>query len=136
MTYYYVDGKHLITCCFQVRQGLMDLSQRILGPNTIVQGALQTILRDTPQHYYNSIIKTVKVSQPVQQLRKLYRTSINGFLKLLNALVHWYRQSISFTESSKMPSMHDCCRITQMCAMKPCQRLPASSQSCQRAPCT
>ena len=65
----------------------MDLSQRILGPNTIVQGALQTILRDTPQHYYNSIIKTVKVSQPVQQLRKLYRTSINGFLKLLNALV-------------------------------------------------
>ena len=85
VTYYYVDGKHLITCCFQVRQGLMDLSQRILGPNTIVQGALQTILRDTPQHYYNSIIKTVKVSQPVQYLQnlqwcELYRTSINGVL--------------------------------------------------------
>ena len=63
----------------------MDLSQRILGPNTIVQGALQTILRDTPQHYYNSIIKTVKVSQPVQYLQnlqwcELYRTSINGVL--------------------------------------------------------
>ena len=39
----------------------MDLSQRILGPNTVVQGALETFFRDTPQSYYDGIISIVKV---------------------------------------------------------------------------
>ena len=47
----------------EVRQGLMDLSQRILGPNTVVQGAIPKILSDTPQEYYGSIISTVKVGK-------------------------------------------------------------------------
>ena len=57
----------------EVRQGLMDLSQRILGPNTVVQGAVERILKETPQDYYDSIIKTVKVSTTFQFLMKTSR---------------------------------------------------------------
>ena len=44
-----------------VIRGLMSLSQRILGPNTIVQGALEDILNNTPQSYYDGIVGTCKV---------------------------------------------------------------------------
>lgn len=36
----------------EVVNGLKRLSQRILGPNVIVQGALPTILRDTPEEFF------------------------------------------------------------------------------------
>jgi hypothetical protein len=46
---------------FQIRPGLIALSQRILGPNTLVQGALETILTKTPQEFFDSTIAVVKV---------------------------------------------------------------------------
>ncbi|CAB1323422.1 unnamed protein product [Coregonus sp. 'balchen'] len=40
-----------------IRQGLVKLSQRILGACTIVQGAIESILNDTPQEFYHRTIK-------------------------------------------------------------------------------
>lgn len=39
----------------------MKLSQRILGPCTIVQGALKSILRRTPQEFYHNTLSFLKV---------------------------------------------------------------------------
>lgn len=39
----------------------MKLSQRILGPCTIVQGALKNILRRTPQEFYHNTLSLLKV---------------------------------------------------------------------------
>lgn len=47
----------------QVRKGLANLSQRILGPNTIVQRALPAILKNTPQHFFDSVINFIEVSK-------------------------------------------------------------------------
>uniref|UniRef100_A0A3Q1ALX0 Tyrosine aminotransferase n=1 Tax=Amphiprion ocellaris TaxID=80972 RepID=A0A3Q1ALX0_AMPOC len=45
----------------EIRQGLMKLTQRILGACSIVQGALESILNNTPQSFYNSTIRFLKV---------------------------------------------------------------------------
>lgn len=47
---------------FQIRDGLVKLSQRILGPCTIVQGALKSILHRTPQEFYHNTLSFLKVS--------------------------------------------------------------------------
>lgn len=39
----------------------MKLSQRILGPCTVVQGALESILNDTPPEFYQGTISFLKV---------------------------------------------------------------------------
>lgn len=39
----------------------MKLSQRILGPCTLVQGALKNILRRTPQEFYHNTLSFLKV---------------------------------------------------------------------------
>ncbi|CAH1780455.1 unnamed protein product [Owenia fusiformis] len=44
----------------EVRQGLTNLSQRILGPNTIIQGALPDILKLTPKSFFDETIASVK----------------------------------------------------------------------------
>lgn len=44
----------------EVRKGLVSLSQRILGPNTIIQSALPTILKDTPQAFYTETIQFIE----------------------------------------------------------------------------
>lgn len=49
------------TSPLQIRQGLVKLSQRILGACTIVQGALESILNNTPQSFYNKTISFLKV---------------------------------------------------------------------------
>lgn len=38
-----------------VKQGMIALSQKIVGPNSLVQGALPKILKDTPQEYFDNI---------------------------------------------------------------------------------
>ncbi|XP_024944186.1 tyrosine aminotransferase isoform X2 [Cephus cinctus] len=43
----------------EVRKGLLSLSQRIIGSNTIVQGALPAILSKTPQKFYDDVIHTL-----------------------------------------------------------------------------
>lgn len=47
----------------QIRQGLVKLSQRILGPCSLIQGALESILNDTPQSFYSNTIGVLKVKQ-------------------------------------------------------------------------
>ncbi|ESN98752.1 hypothetical protein HELRODRAFT_185032 [Helobdella robusta] len=38
----------------EVRKGLQALTQRILGPTSFIQGALQSILTHTPEHYFKN----------------------------------------------------------------------------------
>ncbi|XP_022244580.1 tyrosine aminotransferase-like [Limulus polyphemus] len=44
----------------QIRKGLQSLSQKIMGPCTLVQGALPTILKETSQQFYNGTIECVR----------------------------------------------------------------------------
>uniref|UniRef100_A0A224XK34 Tyrosine aminotransferase n=1 Tax=Panstrongylus lignarius TaxID=156445 RepID=A0A224XK34_9HEMI len=44
----------------EVKKGLQVLSQRIIGGNTIVQGAIPKILSDTPQEFYQSTIDLIE----------------------------------------------------------------------------
>ncbi|KAM4834038.1 tyrosine aminotransferase isoform 1-T3 [Thomomys bottae] len=44
----------------EIRDGLVKLSQRILGPCTIVQGALKSILHRTPQEFYHNTLSFLK----------------------------------------------------------------------------
>lgn len=44
----------------EVRQGLVAMSQQILGPNTLIQGALPDILAKTPQSYFENTVKVIK----------------------------------------------------------------------------
>jgi len=46
----------------EVRQGLGRLATLILGPNTIVQGALPKILNETPQQFYDDLNNSLKES--------------------------------------------------------------------------
>lgn len=45
----------------EVRTGLLNLSQVILGPNSVVQGALDDILHRTPQSFYEDTISQLEV---------------------------------------------------------------------------
>jgi len=44
----------------EVRKGLISLSSRILGSNSIVQGALPAILKNTPQKFYDELVETLQ----------------------------------------------------------------------------
>ncbi|XP_062860341.1 tyrosine aminotransferase [Trichomycterus rosablanca] len=44
----------------EIREGLVKLSQRILGACTIVQGAVESILNETPSKFYQSTINFIK----------------------------------------------------------------------------
>lgn len=38
----------------------MNLSARILGPNSLVQGAIPAILKNTPQKFYDELVETLQ----------------------------------------------------------------------------
>ncbi|XP_015179297.1 PREDICTED: tyrosine aminotransferase isoform X2 [Polistes dominula] len=40
----------------EIRKGLQCLSQRIIGSNTLIQGALPAILKNTPQKFYDDVM--------------------------------------------------------------------------------
>lgn len=44
----------------EVRQGLVAMSQQILGPNTLIQGAVPDILANTPQSYFENTVKVIQ----------------------------------------------------------------------------
>ncbi|XP_060552086.1 tyrosine aminotransferase-like isoform X2 [Ruditapes philippinarum] len=44
----------------EVRKGLMCLSQKILGPNTLIQAALPEILKDTPKSFYTDTLTFIE----------------------------------------------------------------------------
>ena len=41
----------------------MDLSSRILGPNSVTQAALPHILSETPDSYYDDILNQLQVTK-------------------------------------------------------------------------
>ncbi|XP_076385395.1 tyrosine aminotransferase isoform X2 [Megachile rotundata] len=43
----------------EIRKALHCLSQRIIGSNTLIQGALPAILKNTPQKFYDDIMRTL-----------------------------------------------------------------------------
>lgn len=43
-----------------MRKGLFNLSARILGPNSLVQGALPKILKNTPQKFFDELVETLQ----------------------------------------------------------------------------
>ncbi|MGH0123690.1 UNVERIFIED_CONTAM: hypothetical protein FKN15_028921 [Acipenser sinensis] len=49
----------------EIREGLVRLSQRILGPCTIVQGALEAIINKTPQEFYDNTISFLKSNSDI-----------------------------------------------------------------------
>jgi len=65
---WYINITLLQTFHSQVQPGLTSLSQRILGPNTLVQGALPKILESTPQEFFDSTIEVVKVRTVIDVL--------------------------------------------------------------------
>ncbi|SAL96462.1 hypothetical protein [Absidia glauca] len=56
-----------------VREGLLNLSQVILGPNSVIQAALQDILHNTPQQFYQDTI---------DQLEKNTKLSMDAVSKI------------------------------------------------------
>ncbi|KAF4072017.1 hypothetical protein AMELA_G00269520 [Ameiurus melas] len=44
----------------EIREGLVKLSQRILGACTVIQGALENIFKNTPSEFYQSTINFMK----------------------------------------------------------------------------
>jgi len=44
----------------EVRKGLLCMSQRIIGSNTLVQGALPTILANTPKSFFDDTISVIE----------------------------------------------------------------------------
>jgi tyrosine aminotransferase len=44
----------------EIRKGLLNLSARILGPNSLCQGALPKILSSTPQKFYDELVETLQ----------------------------------------------------------------------------
>ena len=60
-----------------VRLGFNDLTTRILGPNSLVQGAVPELLENTPQSYFDGIMEYLSVRK--------FSTSIKAkILSLLN----------------------------------------------------
>ncbi|XP_023682846.1 tyrosine aminotransferase [Paramormyrops kingsleyae] len=49
----------------EIREGLVRLSQRILGACTIVQGALESILNNTPQEFYHDTVSFLKSNSEI-----------------------------------------------------------------------
>ncbi|XP_006036069.1 tyrosine aminotransferase isoform X1 [Alligator sinensis] len=46
----------------EIRDGLLRLSQRILGPCTLIQGALEHIMRHTPAEFYHNTLSFLKAN--------------------------------------------------------------------------
>lgn len=56
-----IQDRHEIFAA-EVRQGLVSLSQRILGPNTLVQAAIPEILEKVPPKFYDDAIQVVQTN--------------------------------------------------------------------------
>jgi tyrosine aminotransferase len=53
----------------EVRAGLNDLTTRILGPNSLVQGALPEILETTPQSYFDNVMSILSENAEIVYAR-------------------------------------------------------------------
>jgi len=66
----------------EVRPGLTNLSQRILGPNTLVQGSLRTILNATPKEYFD---KSLTLVQRNAEICYTFMTKIKGLNPIMSS---------------------------------------------------
>lgn len=57
-----IHDRHDIFKNSGIRKGLQCLSQRIIGANTIVQGALPSILKDTPASFFNETLDVIEAN--------------------------------------------------------------------------
>lgn len=76
----------------EVRKGLANLSARILGANTLVQGALPDILRNTPQQFYDDLVLTLYrhaeiAYKGIKQIRGLHPIMPGGAMYMMIAIV-------------------------------------------------
>lgn len=46
----------------EIRKGICNLASKILGPNTLIQRAMPTILKTTPQSFFDEVILFIEVS--------------------------------------------------------------------------
>lgn len=72
----------------EVSGGLRALSQRIIGSNTLVQGALPTILHHTPQSFFDDTIQQVQSNarycyEAIKQIKGLSPTSPQGAMYMM-----------------------------------------------------
>lgn len=49
--------------CPQIRRGLSNIAMKILGPCTLVQAALPSIIEDTPQSFFDYTMAVFEVKQ-------------------------------------------------------------------------
>lgn len=60
-----------------VKQGLINVTGRIFGPNSTVQFALEAILKNTPQRFYDATVEKVAVSKQVLKLTLFNLQNLN-----------------------------------------------------------
>uniref|UniRef100_S4RJM6 Tyrosine aminotransferase n=1 Tax=Petromyzon marinus TaxID=7757 RepID=S4RJM6_PETMA len=62
MGWVFIHDRHQIfgQNTFRIRDGLLRLSQKILGPSTVIQGALKRILNHTPSDFYQRTVEFIK----------------------------------------------------------------------------
>jgi len=64
-----------------LRKGLSNMSMRILGANTMVQGALPSILANTPQTFYDEILR--KIHRAAFTAYDLIKNNCRGFKPIM-----------------------------------------------------
>lgn len=92
----------------EIRQGLLSLSQRILGPNTMVQAATPDILTKTPQSFYDDTINFIESNaklfhKRVSAIPGLKPVMPQGAMYMMIGvdMTHYpeYRDDVQFTEA-------------------------------------
>jgi hypothetical protein len=56
------DIRRQLSIWSKVHEGILSLSQLILGPCSIIQAALHDILHNTPEEFHNKTIEQLEVS--------------------------------------------------------------------------
>ena len=69
-----------------VRSGLNSLSQRIIGANTIVQGALPNILKQTPESFFQGTLQVIEENAEVIFSLALNITCLNQILIFIKCI--------------------------------------------------
>lgn len=84
----------------EVRKGLVSLSSRILGSNSLVQGALPAILKNTPQKFYDELVETLQnhASIAFQMLK-----GVRGIIPIMPAGAMYMMVGIDIDSFPKYP---------------------------------
>jgi tyrosine aminotransferase len=70
-----------------IRKGIFNLASKILGPSTLIQRALPTILKTTPQSFFDGVILFIEVSGGSLRLVELIQLKVTGNVKFAS---RWY----------------------------------------------